>query len=164
MLILLSTTVLAVEPGDIIKKTNGSILYTTKANAEKKCEEFGLRLPTFREYAEYAVSFGAKIRESSFKGKNINHPEVSQEIIQNMQNGYELQTAHLNGQDVIDYYYNSRGYKMPAEEEMDNSCFWTTTPANDYGRWSLSVFCSRDGSKSTATQNASLAVRCISHF
>lgn len=162
LITLFSSSISAAELGDIFKRDNGTVIYTTKTLAEKRCEKQGLRLPTFRDYAEYAISFGAKIRESGHKGVNSNDPKVAPEIIQNMQDGFELQTARLseNGRDVIDYYYSNKGYTRPAEE-MEESCFWTTTPALDFGSWSFSVFCNRDGKKSTASQNASLAVRCI---
>jgi hypothetical protein len=161
LFILFLNNVRAHELGAILKRNNGTVLYTTQPLAHKRCQELGFFLPTFRQYAEEAVTSGAKIRESNFKGVNSNNPKVSQEIIQNLNDGYELQTAYLvtTGQEVVDYYYNPSNYKKTAQNS-DDSCFWTTTPAIDYGVWSFTVFCNRDGRKSTAEQSSWLAVRC----
>jgi hypothetical protein len=155
--LFLSQIAIADEIGSILKRNNGTILYTTYSEAEKHCEEIGMHLPTFRNYAEDAVSYGSKIRESAYKGQNSNSSKVSTEIIQNLKVGYELQTT---GRDIIDFYYNANEYQK-TNEDLENPCFWTTTQALDYGAWSYYVFCSNNGRKSTANQVAWLAVRCI---
>lgn len=155
-------SVMATELGDILTWDDGTIHYLTKMEATKHCDETGSRLPTFREYAEHAVFFGAKIRESNFRGFDANDPKAMPEIMQNMNQGYELQLATLpdGKREAIDYYYNSHEYNRPAEENV-TACFWTSTPSNDYGRFAFKVFCNRDGSGRVAFESGSHLVRCI---
>lgn len=132
-------------------------------NAQAYCESIGSRLPTIREFAEYAAKNGAAgIRSSAFSGTSGYNDDIRAEIQSMGSEGYQ-RVIHRDeaGEDVIDFYLNLNGYREN-EDQLGNHQFWTSS-AHDAA--SFYVFNDLDSGRNDIQSEEGVEirdVRCIS--
>jgi hypothetical protein len=155
LIVLASESVFPAAPlsfGPPKKDADGKFIYMSEYDAEKYCESLGSRLPTEFEFAQYAQSRGASIRESAFRElpaspEDWNHAAEYEareaEMSKNRQDGYDA-IFHLNSNNKasLDFYFNSSGYHSEFANSKEEVTFWTSTrtsignnPESHYGVW-----------------------------
>jgi hypothetical protein len=99
-----------------------------------------MRLPTARELAVEAMSFGARpIRETSYPQRDIEVDPVKTEIHRNAAQGFEaIYRKGTGGRTVLDFYFNAQGYQAPAGE-LEHHFFWSSSlhPFNEHLAYGL---------------------------
>ena len=113
--------------GDIVKKSDGSVLHMNQYEAETYCSDKG-GLPTARQLAEESQRFGANgILETKYVGVSIDSNEVKAEINQMLQDYYyPIYAKNNSDQIVVDFYFNKRGYIRPPGK-LGNYWFWSSS-------------------------------------
>lgn len=107
---------------------DGGFLITTQEAATQYCASIGSRLPTAREFAEYAQSLGAVgVRETKYPEMDSESGEVRAEIIQNgSERYYAIYKKNKDGAFAVDFYYNPIGYEYPLDPPRQVR-FWTSS-------------------------------------
>jgi hypothetical protein len=179
--------------GEIERNDAGNIFLTDRFHiASSTCQRKGLRLPTAREYAQYAATLGAMtpmkigFREPSSNPWGIPYEKCGldeQSIRDSMKaNGYGeihfVLSLYPKRDEIyggyksclaVDFYYNSKGYKAPANELSQNE-FWTLNEIptgndsgcrNPCGSAEYYAFSGNIGEFLRLPPRAERAVRCV---
>jgi hypothetical protein len=107
---------------DVIRDGHGDILQTTKKSAFEYCKGVGMRVPTIRELAEWAVLNGAAgIRETAFPDTLYYFSEnkaLKDEEDRNSSENFRAvsKPSHPQGNALTDFYYNYSGYVAPTSD------------------------------------------------
>ena len=118
---LFSTMVQAVELEDYPRDSEGDLLLLHFEQAQAFCEARGTRLPTIREYMDFATKYGNKIRETAFPSERQGKALI-EERIRNAAEGY---FAVFNGKSRVDFYFNPREYSYPGRSILETIGHWT---------------------------------------
>lgn len=98
---------------DVARNIDGTISLMNQTSAVDYCDKKGLRLPTVRELAKLAASFGAQFSETS-------------------KSGFErIHTVEQNGTNDT-FYFIRDGYKAPSGD-LGSYFFWSSSAHPDLG-------------------------------
>lgn len=115
--------------GDFERDSEGRVLKMSQDNAESRCANHGLKLPTARELALYSQSLGALgVCETAYPGRRVDpDSSVWTEIRKMGEDGYyPIYAKNASGGLVVDFYFSARGYKRPQGDRGDY-WFWSST-------------------------------------
>jgi hypothetical protein len=148
--------------GRYVLDGEGKLVTMGQEEAAEYCAKHHSRLPTNREWAEYAAANGARgIKETAFPDVSVTAPGRSglrQEMEENRYTYDWIFVAKNPGVLLwtMDFYYSARGYKeIPEERELliksyhhldgwqrpdrdkysEKWVFWTSSPAAENSAW-----------------------------
>ncbi len=112
----------------------GAEIKTYRA-AQNFCTALGTRLPTIREFADYAAYNGAKgILEAKYPALKGGKSDPSRVELERMRlGGYEpvVTDGRCDSSVCIQFYYNPQGYK-PANKDFEDVYFWASDLYMEY--------------------------------
>lgn len=96
------------------KDENGSFLKMDQYHGIKYCEELGLRLPTARDFADFATRYGAQILPTSYPDLKVDTLELKEEMkLMASMNFYPIKSYSEEQGLKVSFYYNSKGFDRP---------------------------------------------------
>ncbi len=137
--------------GDIVRNSDGSILYMSQFDAVDYCANQGMHLPSARELAQLSQSLGARgIKEDyEFPGPAAYYNP-----------GYIPVNGKNSDGKIDSFYFDFHGYNRPAGD-LGNNWFWSSS-VNRYYIGDAFILDGRDGDVFRFPQSVShVAVRCV---
>jgi hypothetical protein len=112
--------------------SNGKFIRMNIADGQIYCNDIGLKLPSVRDFAEFAVQFGSKVLETNYPNLNIDSSEILAETIEmRRMNFYPIHKYSKEKALSVDFYYNYSGFNKPAfMPELDG--YLTSTENADW--------------------------------
>ena len=154
---------LAGQIGKIERDAAGNVLKLNQPQAAVYCKNLNQRLPSAREYAQFAEQNGARVRETAFPGKPFDFAEVRTETDANQREKF-YPVGLLNGEtheEGFYFYLNTEKYQAP-NDEPSKSRFWTATVLTPppLGDNLADMFWGSSGSINIMGRDSLGAVRC----
>lgn len=163
-LLVLTLSASGADLSTVALNPDGSLLLMNFSEASAYCKTRGTRLPTVREFADYAYQHGARgTRETAYPNIATTEKNVYLEGLSNFHSGGYValkKRSETNRFIVINFYYSNEGYIAP---QVDDFQAWTSSPFPAYpGAQPYYVFSSKTGRLDQAAEDKSLlAVSCF---
>lgn len=111
----------------VIRDSNQQVLFLSKPEAVALCESRGGKLPSNRQFAEFAIALGAAgIKETKYRDQG-NTPAAMMERANYRKQGYFiLYMIDRFRQNVVDFYFKNVGFENPDFNNPEDQIFtWT---------------------------------------
>lgn len=111
----------------VLRDGNQQVLFLSKSEAVTLCQSRGGKLPSNRQFAEFAITLGAAgIKETKYRDQGNTPAAMMERATYRSQGYFILYMVDRFRQTVVDFYYKNIGFENPEFSNSEDQLFtWT---------------------------------------